>query len=90
MRIDIIKTLTKPMTEPEWIIEKVIPRGSFIFLAGEAGAGKTVLSQHIAICGAAQLPFLGAYPTHQTKTLYIDEENGLPDLERYWQRTYHG
>jgi hypothetical protein len=90
MRLDLSAILNKPVQDPRWVVRGVLPRGSLVILAGEAGAGKTSLCYHLAMCVAAGLPFLNTYPTEPTQVLYIDEENGPKDSERYWSRVWRG
>jgi len=76
--------LTRNIIEPEWIVKDMLPRGTMVVLAGEAGAGKSFLSYSLAYAAALGLPFLG-FPTAPTKVLYFDEENGDPDFLQYNQ-----
>ena len=76
--------LTRHVIEPEWIVKDMLPRGTMVVLAGEAGAGKSFLSYSLAYAAALGVPFLGL-PTAPTKVLYFDEENGEPDFLQYNQ-----
>lgn len=87
---DLVTLVQTPTQEPHWVVKGILPRGSMTVLAGEAGTGKSLLCYHLSLCAALGLPFLGTYATCQTRVLYIDEENGLPDATRYWQWSWRG
>ena len=89
MRIPIGSLVTQPILDPEWVVSGMIPRGSFVILAGEHGTGKSALLYHLSLCVAAGLDFLG-HPTVRTEILYFDVENSKPDMTRYWQHAWRG
>lgn len=74
--------LTTEVIEPRWIVHGMIPHGTKIVLAGEAGAGKSTLCYSLAYRVALGMDFLG-HKTNQTRVLYFDEENGDPDFLQY-------
>lgn len=76
--------LSKEVIEPTWIVKDMIPLGTMIVLAGEAGAGKSYLMYALMYAVAAQQPFLG-HATVPTRVLYFDEENAEPDFLQYNQ-----
>lgn len=75
---------SKDVIEPTWIVKDMLPRGTIVVLAGEAGAGKSYLMYSLAYLVAAGLPFLN-HPTTKTRVLYFDEENAEPDFLQYNQ-----
>lgn len=81
-RIDLPAVLTQAVHDPLWVVRDVLARDTLVILAGEPGVGKSVLSYHLAFCVASGLPFLG-HESQQTRVLYVDEENSLPDFKQY-------
>lgn len=81
--------LTRRVIEPDWIVKDMIPRGTMVILAGEAGAGKSTLCYVMAYAVSCGMPFLG-HATHPTNVLYFDEENGEPDWLQYNQWAWAG
>ena len=83
--------LTRAPIEPRWIVRDMLPRGTMVILAGEAGAGKSTLCYVLAYALAMGAPFLG-HVTIPTRVLYFDEENGEPDFLCYnqWAWAGHG
>jgi RecA-family ATPase len=75
---------SRELIEPKWIVKDMLPRGTMIVLAGEAGAGKSYLMYNLAYAVAAGKSFLG-HPTTPTRILYFDEENAEPDFLQYNQ-----
>jgi len=76
--------LTHRVITPDWIVEDLFPRGTFIIIAGEAGAGKSYLMYNLAYAIASNRLFLG-HQTYPTRVLYVDEENADPDFLQYNQ-----
>ncbi len=89
MFFDLAQIVTAPMTDPLWLVHRMIPRGSLVVIAGESGVGKSILCYHLTLCVAAGLPFL-CHQTLSTDILYFDEENSKPDSTRYWQHIWRG
>jgi RecA-family ATPase len=81
--------LSRRLIEPHWLVRDMIPRGTMVILAGEAGAGKSTLMYCLAYAVATGLPFLG-HQTFPTNVLYFDEENGEPDWLQYNQWAWAG
>lgn len=83
--------LTTEVIEPKWIVRDMIPRGTMILIAGEAGAGKSYLMYYLSYAIASGKTFLG-HPTVPTRVMYFDEENAEPDFLKYnqWAWVAHG
>ena len=83
--------LTTEYVEPAWVVKGIIPRGTMIIIAGEAGAGKSSLMYDLCYAVAAGRKFLD-HQTFPTRILYFDEENAEPDHLQYnrWAWTAHG
>ena len=62
-----------PTLSPE-LIGGVLREGCKMIITGESKAGKTCLSQNLAVCIAEGLPWLGKFPCEQGKVLYINLE----------------
>ena len=76
------EVLAEKETDLPWIVTGLIPENYVVVLAGEAGAGKSVLMYHLAYAVASGLPFLH-FPTRRHRVLYFDDENGGPDFLVY-------
>src|SRR5690348_3018268 len=74
--------ISTKIAEPTWIVQDFLPEDYMVIVAGEAGAGKSVLMYHLAYAVASGRPFLGRV-TYPHRVLYFDEENGLPDFAKY-------
>ena len=62
-----------PQLSPE-LIGGILREGNKMIITGESKAGKTCLSQEIAVCIAEGKPWLGKFPCQQGKVLYINLE----------------
>lgn len=89
MELNITEAYTTEVKPPTWIIEGVVPAGTIVLIAGDAGVGKTVLNLSEAHHVALGRPFLG-FKTHQTRVLYFDQENSRPDLMEYMRQIWEG
>lgn len=76
--------VSRDLIEPKWIVKDMIPRGTMIVLAGEAGAGKSYLMYNLTYALPTGRSFLG-HATVPTRVLYFDEENAEPDFLQYNQ-----
>lgn len=47
------------MEAEEWLVERLVPRGSYTGIFGRRGAAKSFLALELACCGATGRPFLG-------------------------------
>lgn len=59
-----------------WVVDGVIPIGSYTILSGPSGLGKSWLVAMLSIAVGHGVPFLGLETTPM-RTLYIDEENAI-------------
>src|SRR4051812_41905947 len=62
-----------------YLIEGLIPERSLGLLVGDSGLGKSPLGYQMALCVAANVPFLGSR-VQQSPVLYMDFENGYRDV----------
>lgn len=69
--------LTKPYTEPDWLVKDLIAKGDLCMLIGEPGIGKSWITMALAVAVAeGTSSFLGRPLTSGSKrVLYVDEEN---------------
>lgn len=88
-QLDLDDVLTAQEQSPHWIVEGIIPAGTIVLVAGDAGVGKTVMNLCEGLHIALGWPFLN-HPTHQTRVLYFDEENSKPDISAYLQQLWLG
>lgn len=65
----------------EWVLDGIVPRGRYTVVSGESGLGKSWWILAYCICAAIGMPFLGR-ETVLSRTLYIDEENGIQEAQR--------
>ncbi len=89
----LIKILTSPDIEPDWLIPDVMAQGNFIILGGEPGAGKSSVSYLIGLCVAAGIPvFEGTTEAVRTPkvVLYFDDENSPQERDQYLRWAFFG
>lgn len=67
------QTKEPPELSPE-LIEGILREGCKMIITGQSKAGKTCLSQNLAVCIAEGLPWLGRFKCEQGKVLYINLE----------------
>jgi len=63
----------------EWIIDRLIPKGSITLIFGKGGVGKTWLTLDMARCIGSGTPYLGL-STVKSTVIFIDFENPLAVL----------
>lgn len=89
MRLNLDDVLTNEVQEPEWVVEGIVPKGTIVLTAGDAGVGKSVLHLAEGLHVALGREFLG-HQTRQNRVLYFDEENSRPDVGAYLQQLWIG
>jgi len=67
--------------ERQWALNGWIPKCQATYITGPGAAGKSLMSQQLATCIAAGIPFLGV-PTEQAKALYLTCEDDADELQR--------
>jgi len=80
----------------EWLIESLIPHPSLTILAGHPGCGKSWLLLEMArSLSTKNKSFLDHFKIYPGKILYVDEENGISEVQRrvrtfetQWYLTY--
>ena len=70
------------LTDTEWLIQGMIPRGGIGVWTGNRATFKSFLVLNAAYCISNGLNFLGKYPTEKGKVIYLDKENGIPIMQR--------
>ncbi|KQZ45401.1 hypothetical protein ASD63_09520 [Ensifer sp. Root558] len=68
-------------TEPEWLIDGLMPKTGFGMLYGPPSTGKTFLGLHAALSIVANLPFFGRTVSHGP-VVYIAAEAGRGIIKR--------
>lgn len=77
-----------PELSPE-LIGGILREGCKMIITGDSKAGKTCLSQNLAVCIAEGLPWLGKFPCEQGKVLYINLEVEPASLFYRFKAMYH-
>ena len=77
-----------PELSPE-LIEGILREGCKMIITGDSKAGKTCLSQNLAVCIAEGRPWLGRFPCQQGKVLYINLEVEEASLFHRFKAMYH-
>lgn len=72
--LDFGNQLIEPPTLSPKLIGGILREGNKMIITGESKAGKTCLSQELAVCIAEGKPWLGKFPCQQGKVLYINLE----------------
>ncbi len=73
------KVLKNQDVKVEWLVDRLIPKGSITLLTGRGGIGKTYLSLQIAKAVSKGQPFMGM-KTMKMPVTYVDYENALAVL----------
>lgn len=76
-----------PQASPE-LISGILREGCKMIITGESKAGKTCLSQNLAVCIAEGLPWLGKFSCEQGKVLYINLEVEEASLYQRFRAMY--
>lgn len=76
-----------PKLSPE-LISGVLREGCKMIITGESKAGKTCLSQNLAVCIAEGRPWLGKFKCEQGKVLYINLEVEAASLSLRFRSMY--
>lgn len=77
-----------PKLSPE-LISGILREGCKMIITGDSKAGKTCLSQNLAVCIAEGRPWLGKFPCQQGKVLYINLEVEAASLFYRFKAMYH-
>lgn len=73
-----------------WLVPDLLPQGSLVVLAGESGAGKSVLCYTLSLALASGTDFLGQTLSPPQSVVYFDQENSRPDCIQYLRWAWHG
>lgn len=74
--ISAAELMKKNFGEREWVINRIIPKGSVGFLSGKRGSNKTWLSLDLAQAISNGGLFLEKFQATKAHVVYIDSENG--------------
>jgi RecA-family ATPase len=72
--VSLADQLENPPTLSPELITGILREGCKMIITGDSKAGKTCLSQNLAVCIAEGRPWLGKFPCQQGKVLYINLE----------------
>ncbi|HKO48353.1 MAG TPA: AAA family ATPase [Polyangiaceae bacterium] len=83
-RIQIIEpaAIFAPLEAPDYVVDRVIRRGSLTQLVGYGGGFKTWTALQMVIAVGAGIPWLGRFDVKQGRALYLDYENGQYEMRR--------
>ena len=81
--------LKEPPTLSNELIGGILREGCKMIITGESKAGKTCLSQNLAVCIAEGRPWLGKFECAQGKVLYINLEVEPASLFYRFKAMYH-
>lgn len=77
--LDAVAALEAPRPVRDWLVPDYVPAGCGTLLAGDGGAGKTLLAQQLAVAMAAGRNWLGA-PVKQGKVVLLACEDKPDEL----------
>lgn len=80
-RVNWPSLLNADFGDVDWTSGKLMTKGQQIALVGDGKAGKSLFSQEWAWRMSAGKPFLGDKARPAARVLYLDKENGWPDLQ---------
>ena len=87
--VSLAEQLENPPTLSPELITGILREGCKMIITGDSKAGKTCLSQNLAVCIAEGRPWLGKFPCQQGKVLYINLEVEAASLFYRFKAMYH-
>ncbi len=87
--VSLADQLENPPTLSPELITGILREGCKMIITGDSKAGKTCLSQNLAVCIAEGMPWLGKFPCQQGKVLYINLEVEAASLFYRFKAMYH-
>lgn len=87
--VSLADQLENPPTLSQELITGILREGCKMIITGDSKAGKTCLSQNLAVCIAEGRPWLGKFPCQQGKVLYINLEVEAASLFYRFKAMYH-
>lgn len=87
--VSLADQLENPPTLSPELITGILREGCKMIITGDSKAGKTCLSQNLAVCIAEGRPWLGKFPCQQGKVLYINLEVEAASLFYRFKAMYH-
>ena len=87
--VSLADQLANPPTLSPELIKGILREGCKMIITGDSKAGKTCLSQNLAVCIAEGRPWLGKFPCQQGKVLYINLEVEAASLFYRFKAMYH-
>lgn len=74
------------LSEPEFLVEGLIPKEGITILAGNPASGKSWLLLEIAKCISSNQFLFDKFGTKEARVLYVDEEVNLGETKRRWDK----
>lgn len=80
--ISLDQLMAEPDTEPDWLVDHLVPNGGITIIAGKAANFKTWILLHLALCVATGKKVFGHFDTTKAPVLIVDEENQKKTLRK--------
>lgn len=77
--------LKMELPEPEFLVEKLIPRAGISILSGNPSSGKSWILLELAKCVGSNRMLFEKYKTKEIRTIYIDEESPKTEIKRRFE-----
>lgn len=71
---------TEELPDVKWIVKNLIPAGQFCLMLAQAGVGKSLVVEQLAVCVCFGLPFCG-FETVEGNVLIIDQDTPTDRLK---------
>lgn len=83
-RIQILEpaAIFAPLEAPDYVVDRIIRRGSLTELVGYGGGFKTWTGLQMVLAVGSGSPWLGRFEVKQGRALYLDYENGQYEMRR--------
>ena len=75
----LVKDFVKKQRPSEWLVDGLVPAGHTVLVAGMPGAGKSYITEALAIAVASGTPYLGLSVT-QGPVILVDEDTPSDEL----------
>lgn len=80
--------LKKEFPENKWLIQNLVPLSAITILSGHPGCFKSTIATEMAKSIGIGKSFLDHFETHQGKTLYVEEDNGIMVVQDRLQKMF--
>lgn len=80
--------LKKEFPANKWLIQNLVPLSAITILSGHPGCFKSTIAMEMAKSVGMGKSFLDHFETHQGKTLYVEEDNGIMVVQDRLQKMF--